>query len=148
MKDQDHEIAVRAVTGDLSSDELNQWRARLDGDPRLRAEMERTEKTAELLRATRSEGFPLGFTARVVQRVSSEREHEGPLAAYLLLRHFRRLAPLALAAGLVLGGYVLRSGRASGQSAVEALLGLPPLNAEALVAAEATTPLDGPVEGS
>jgi anti-sigma factor RsiW len=145
MNDDTPDLVLRAVTGELTDAERARLDARAAGDPRLRAQLEETRRTAALLRGARAEGFPAGFAARVARRIADE-GRRGPFSGSLLQRQFLRLLAPALAAALVLGAYALGGPHRFRQSTVESLLGLTPITGESWIVAE-PPPLDVPPGG-
>ena len=140
MRDDDSDdLVVRAVTGELSEADRERLRARVEADPRLRAELSAAERTAALLRASRVDAFPPGFASRVARRVAAEGSR-GPFSASLLQRQFLRLLAPTLAAVLVLAGYALAGPHRFQQTPVESLLGLTPLTGESWIMTEPPPP--------
>ena len=82
-----------------------------------------------LLRAQRVEAFEPGFAWRVMHRLRAERMDPRAALAAVVSRYFLRLAPVA---GLATVALALLNVRAAsqGQTALEAVLGLPPVTVE------------------
>ena len=133
MTEQDRDRVLLAATGELPEAQLAELRARMQREPALRDAYERAARTTALLREARPDGFELGFAARVARRLAREAESRSALAAGLLQRQFLRMVPLATAIALLLGGYTLLGAGRPGQSPLERLLGLQPVNAEAML---------------
>ncbi|HEU0300426.1 MAG TPA: hypothetical protein VFR37_13245 [Longimicrobium sp.] len=146
MSDEAPDLVVRAVTGELSAPERAALAEREARDPRLRAELEEARRTAALLRASRVEGFPAGFAARLHRRIAQE-GGRGPFSASLLQRQFLRMLAPTLAALVALAGYALRGPHLLHQTPVEALLGLTPLTSESLILVEPPPPAGRGGEG-
>jgi anti-sigma factor RsiW len=131
MGEWDDEILWRAVAGGLPPAEASAVRSRLAAEPALAGRMEEVRKIAAALRGARHNAFAAGFASRAARRATAELS-QGPLSAALLQRYFMRLVPATVAAMLLLAAYTLR-GAGPGQGGVEALLGLMPVTAEALL---------------
>lgn len=99
---------------------------------------ERHRKLADELRAARTTGFAPGFADRVMARLP---ERAAPVIVLdsALRRQFRRLAPLAAAVvvGLAAHNLIVRPS-GTGQSVVEAALGLEPVTLDVAYAFEPT----------
>ena len=94
-----------------------------DAFPGRSTAAERSEAVMVTRRASvASVAFDDGFTDRVIARLNAS---QSPFDA--LPRMFARLAPLAMAATLLLAAMNLFSSRASHQSVMERVLGLPTL---------------------
>jgi anti-sigma factor RsiW len=131
LGERDDEILWRAVAAELTPAEALAVQSRLAAEPALPGRMEELRKTAAALRGARHDAFAAGFASRVARRATAELS-QSPLSAALLQRYFMRLVPATVAAMLLLAGYTLR-GAGPGQGGVEALLGLRPVTAEALL---------------
>jgi hypothetical protein len=87
------------------------------------------DRTAELLRAARSDAFAHGFDDRVLRRWQlSQRAGDSATDDWdrMLQRQFVRMAPLAAAAVLVLT-VINAGGRSQEQALLDAALDLPPV---------------------
>lgn len=131
MGESDDEILWRAVAGEPTPAEASAVQSRLAAEPALHGRMEELRTIAAALRGARHDAFAAGFASRAARRAAAELS-QGPLSAALLQRYFLRLVPATVAAMLLLAGYTLR-GVGPGQGGVEALLGLMPVTAEALL---------------
>ncbi|MEM7414930.1 MAG: hypothetical protein AAF389_05485 [Gemmatimonadota bacterium] len=84
----------------------------------------------ELLRSS-VPGFDAGFADRVVERVEGLSVDE---TARAVSGYFRRWAPLALAASLVLAAFNVVTTSQDGQSTFDAVLGLEPVSVQSAYA--------------
>lgn len=134
MDGADDALLLRALAGELSPAEQEALAARLAADGALRERRDQLRQTAALLHGARADAFAPGFSARVARRVAAA--ERSALAPALLQRQLFRLVPAALAAMLVLGGYALLGQPVPGQTPLESLLGLQPVNAETLLSAD------------
>ncbi|HEX8394718.1 MAG TPA: hypothetical protein VF665_20395 [Longimicrobium sp.] len=134
MSERDDGLLLRSLAGELGRTEAAELRARLDADPALRGRMQQLRMMAGALRGARHDAFAAGFAGRVARRARAEYER-GPLSAALLGRYFARLVPAVVAILVLLAAYTLRDS-GPGQGGVDALLGLAPVTAETLLAAD------------
>lgn len=77
-------------------------------------------RLAELRAGVGTVGFGAGFADRVMERLAAAES-----MPVMLQRLFFRLVPVAAAAAILLGAINLRQSRASGQTFIERVLGLP-----------------------
>jgi len=84
-----------------------------------------------IIRDAEDRRFKPGFSGRVMERLRAEAEAPVIVLSRTLGRQFLRLAPIAAAVLVALSAYsLLGLGTSSGQSVLEAALGLEPLTVE------------------
>lgn len=84
-----------------------------------------------IIRDAENRRFEPGFSRRVMERILAEAEAPVIVLSSALGRQFLRLAPIAAAVLVALSAYsLLGLGSSSGQSVLEAALGLEPLTVE------------------
>jgi peptidoglycan/LPS O-acetylase OafA/YrhL len=84
-----------------------------------------------IIRDAEDRRFEPGFSGRVMERLRAEAEAPVIVLSRTLGRQFLRLAPIAAAVLVALSAYsLLGLGSSSGQSVLEAALGLEPLTVE------------------
>lgn len=128
MNEHDHILALRSMAGELSAEEAQAFELRRREDPALDAACRQIETTSEFLSGSGYESFGVSFADRLMERLGSqERPTIDGTIAELLTRLFARIAPIALGAAVILGGYNLVTAD-DGLSPIEATLGLEPVD--------------------
>lgn len=91
----------------------------------------------DALSVARREHFADGFADRVVARWHADRSAELSIGAIVAVQ-FRKFVPYAIAAAAVLAVYNVRhQARSSGQTVVEAMVGVQPVTVESLYGLDA-----------
>lgn len=90
------------------------------------AQSERGDKLEQLLQSS-AQPFDPGFVDRVMDRIEHEPTLRLDLAA-VMMRQFRVLAPIGLAAGIALAVFNVTQASESGQTLAEAAFGVDPVS--------------------
>jgi hypothetical protein len=91
---------------------------------------ERGDQLEQLLKSS-AQPFDPGFADRVMDRIEHEPTLRLDLAA-VMVRQFRVLAPIGLAAGLALAVFNVTQADESGQTLAEAAFGVDPISVDGL----------------
>jgi anti-sigma factor RsiW len=129
MKNRHRKLLLRSLEGDLSSQDEARLRKLLAESAEAAAELRQLESLKRLVSESAAPTFAPGFTGRVMSAVGSESRAQadnGRALADYLAPVFNRVAVAGVAVVLALGALGLAEGsNDSGQSALEAVLGLP-----------------------
>ena len=125
------ELLARALGGDLDPGRQARFEELLSSDESFRLEWERQRRVAELLSATRAEGFGPWFPAGVLARLRGEGSDAATFADGLI-GLFRPLVPVTLAVALFLAvlNWSDRDLTSDGSSFLEITFAVPPVSAE------------------
>ena len=92
-------------------------------------EYEKDDRRLQDLLRSATPGFEPGFADRVMDRVEVTAAEGEVSISFTMVQHFRRWAPMAMAAGLALAAFnVSHAAGAAGQSRFDALLGIEPVS--------------------
>ena len=128
MNERDHILALRSIAGELSAEESAEFSRRREKDPALDRACRELEGTTRLLAGTGHESFGVSFADRLMERLDDRGSvaADGDFAA-MMTRLFARLAPIGVAAAVILGGYNLVTAE-EGLTPLEATIGLEPVD--------------------